>query len=160
MSWQIIFLVIGLALVLLGPSVGRSIKLRLHSTKRNVNRDIDVAPAKELEFRGKPQWLKISWIDLIYGVSMLVGILAKELWDAINDTGQIKIRPSRAIGALIVSPIVYAGVYSSFSQGQVNLLGLAIAFQNGFFWQAVFRTAQASTNTGDDHTTSQSLVMF
>ena len=155
-SWQTVFVIVGLALVLLGPSIGRSIKLRLH--KRNVGRDIDVA--KELEFSGKPSWLKISWIDLIYGTSMLVGILAKELWDAINDTGQIKLRPSRAIGALIVSPIVYAGVYSSFSQGQVTLLGLAIAFQNGFFWQAVFRTAQASANAGENHTTTSSLIMF
>lgn len=145
-SWQTIFLILGIVLVLLGPSIGRSIKLRLHRTKGNVSRDIDVD--KELEFSGKPQWLRISWIDLIYGISMLAGILAKELWDAINDTGQIKLRPSRALGALIVSPIVYAGVHSSFSQGQVNLVGLAIAFQNGFFWQAVFRTAQASADAG------------
>ena len=83
-------------------------------------------------------------MDLSYGLAMLVGVLVKEIWDGINETGTVSVRLPRLLGALFVSPIVYAGVYSRFIQGEVTLLGLAVAFQNGFFWQAVIRTAQGN----------------
>ena len=127
---QIFLLILGLLLTFLASAFARSMK------KQQVT-------GKTKKFGGKPTWLKITWIDVIYGIAMLVGILAKEIWDSINETGTIKIRWARLLGALIVSPIVYAAVYSRFTQGQVDLIGLAIAFQNGFFWQAVFRSVQA-----------------
>jgi hypothetical protein len=54
----------------------------------------------------------------------------------------VLIKLPRLIAALIVSLIIYAAVYSRFVQEELSLLGIAVAFQNGFFWQAVFRTAQ------------------
>jgi len=67
--------------------------------------------------------------------------LAKEIWDNIKETGTLSIQWSRLIEALIISPIIYAAVYSKFVKDELSLFGLAMAFQNGFFWQAVFRTA-------------------
>jgi len=136
-SFQIVLLVIGFLLTLLATSLSRFVR------KRPV-------VGRGLTFGGKPEWLKITPIDLIYGFVMLVGILAKEVWDSINETGSLKVRWPRLLAALIVSPIVYGAVYSKFTQGQVDPAGLVIAFQNGFFWQAVFRTVQAGTE-GTSH---------
>jgi len=86
--------------------------------------------------------MNITWLDVTYALVMIIGILAKEVWDNINETGTLSIKMPRLIGALIISPIIYASVYSKFVVNQLSLFGLAIAFQNGFFWQAFFRTAQ------------------
>jgi len=84
----------------------------------------------------------ITVLDVTYAFVMIIGVLAKEVWDNINETGTLTIKWPRLIGALLISPIIYASVYSKFVVNQLSLFGLAIAFQNGFFWQAVFRTAQ------------------
>jgi hypothetical protein len=89
--------------------------------------------------------MNIAWLDIAYLLSMIMGILAKEVWDNINETGAIDIKPSRLIAALIVSPIIYAAIYSKLIRNQLSLLGLAVAFQNGFFWQAVFQATQKSS---------------
>ncbi len=86
--------------------------------------------------------LNITWLDIIYAMAMIIGILAKEVWDSINETGTISIKVPRLIAAIIISPIIYAAVYSKFVQDELSLPGIAMAFQNGFFWQAVFRTVQ------------------
>lgn len=150
-AWQIILLAVGVALILFGSSLGRAIKVWVRSRVRKPGTDRTID--RELQYGAKPAWLKITKIDVIYGFCMVVGILAKELWDSLNEFQRVTVRPSRIIAALIVSPVIYAGVYSSFVQNQVSLLGMAIAFQNGFFWQAVFRTAQGNTNgTGEQLT--------
>ena len=129
---EIVLLIIGLGLLFLATALVRSIRNRRQAT--------------DLKFGAKPSWLKVTKVDVIYGVAMLAGVVAKEIWDSINETGTYKIRVPRLLGAIIVSPIVYAAVYSQLTQGDLTLLGLAIAFQNGFFWQAVFRTAQGGAN--------------
>jgi hypothetical protein len=88
--------------------------------------------------------VNITWIDVIYAVKMIAGIIAKEIWDSINETGTVNVKIPRLLAALIVSPIIYAVVYSKFVKDELSLLGLSVAFQNGFFWQAVFRTAQGA----------------
>ena len=87
--------------------------------------------------------INITWEDITNGLLMLVGIVAKEVWDNINETGNVGVRLPKLIQALIVSPIIYAAVYSNLSSGPITLVSAALAFQNGFFWQSVFSTAQA-----------------
>jgi len=89
--------------------------------------------------------VNITWLDIIYLLTMIMGILAKEIWDNINETGAISIKIPRLIAAIIVSPIIYAAIYSKLIQNQLSLLGLAVVFQNGFFWQSVFRTIQGGS---------------
>jgi len=89
--------------------------------------------------------VNITWLDITYLLTMIMGILAKEIWDNINETGAISIKIPRLIAAIIVSPIIYAAIYSKLIQNQLSLLGLAVAFQNGFFWQSVFRTIQGGS---------------
>lgn len=71
-----------------------------------------------------------------------MGIMAREIWDSIQETGAVDVKIPRVIGALIASPIVYASVYSKFVKDELSLPGLSVAFQNGFFWRAFFETAQ------------------
>jgi hypothetical protein len=89
--------------------------------------------------------VNITWLDIIYALTMLMGIIAKEVWDNINETGAISIKILDLIAALIVSPIIYTAIFTRLIRDQLSVLGLAVAFQNGFFWQAVFQTIQKSS---------------
>lgn len=152
----VILLLVGLVLVFFATAVVRFLLARRTAATRMTvpsGAPADLATGGELQLGAggdptPPPKLKITAADLMYGAAMLVGILAKEVWDGINETGTLRVRGPRLIAALIVSPIVYVAVYSRFTQDSINLLGLAIAFQNGFFWQAVFRTAQAGAEGG------------
>jgi len=88
--------------------------------------------------------VNITWLDIVYAVTVIIGIFAKEIWDNINETGVISIRFPRLMAALIVSPIIYGAIYTRLIQNQLSILGLAMAFQNGFFWQTLFHTVQGS----------------
>jgi hypothetical protein len=83
--------------------------------------------------------------EVLYGLAMLVGILAKEVWDYQAERGTLGFVGSQMTAATIVAPIVYVGVHASIQPltKSVTLVGLAIAFQNGFFWQSVFSSVQA-----------------
>jgi len=89
--------------------------------------------------------VNITWVDTVYALTMIIGIFAKEIWDNTNETGTLSIKIPRLIAALIVSPIIYAAIYSKLIQNQLTLFGVAMAFQNGFFWQTVFGTVQKSS---------------
>lgn len=129
---QTVLLIVGIVLMLGSGTLGRRLKFSFLAKP---------PPERRVESFTPPR-ANIAWLDVIYAFVMIVGILAKEIWDNINDTNQLNIRVPRLIAALIVSPIIYAAVYSKFTQGELTLLGMAVAFQNGFFWQDVFRTAQ------------------
>ena len=127
MAMQIVLTIVGIILLFGSGAIGRLLRIARSTTR-----------TKEPSFK-----VKITLLDVIYAITMIAGILAKEIWDNINENNKLEVKLPRIIGALIVSPIVYAAVYSQFA-GELSLLGLAIAFQNGFFWQAAFRTAQGS----------------
>ncbi len=98
---------------------------------------------------GKPAWLSVTITDCIYGLTMLLGIAAKAAWDFSNKHGRFGIDWGDAATALLVAPIVYVGAAASIAplSKSVSLVGLGLAFQNGFFWQSVFATqAEAQTN--------------
>jgi hypothetical protein len=86
--------------------------------------------------------VNITSLDFAYLAAMLVGILGKEVWDQVNSTGSVGVRWAHLIGALIVSPVVYGAVQNTFFRDELSIAGLAIAFQNGFFWQSVFEGVQ------------------
>ena len=94
----------------------------------------------------KPARLNIGIADILYGLAMIAGIVAKEVWDYNIEHGKIGFNANRVGAAMIISPIVYAGVHSAIQAltESVTLIGLSVAFQNGFFWQSVFSGIQAS----------------
>jgi hypothetical protein len=90
-----------------------------------------------------PPPAQLTTPDVVYALAMLVGILGHEVWQTATG-GAIGIRWPRVVGALVVAPVVYAGVYGKLAHdGRPTLLGLAVAFQNGFFWETVFQPLQS-----------------
>jgi hypothetical protein len=80
--------------------------------------------------------------DIALFTATLLGVIAKELWDSLNTTGTVSISWSRFIGAIVISPIVFACVYQQLKRRTISIAILAIAFQNGFFWRAVLAQAE------------------
>jgi hypothetical protein len=95
-------------------------------------------PPPVTPLRAMPDWGR----DVIYGAAMVLGILGKEVWDHVNEHGRAGLDWTRLTAALIVAPVIYASVHDRFVPGRVSAFGLAVAFQNGFFWQAVFANWQ------------------
>lgn len=92
----------------------------------------------------------ITFADVIYGIAMILGIAAKAVWDYENQYHRVGVNWLQINLALLVAPIVYIGVGSHLKlsgQGAISLSGLALAFQNGFFWQTVFSTLQEPGTT-------------
>ena len=91
-----------------------------------------------------PAWrplVTITGTDLAYALALLAGILGKELWDGVA-SGVVELRVPHLLTAFIVAPLVHATLYRKLAHDEpVTLVGLSIAFQNGFFWQTIFQAA-------------------
>jgi hypothetical protein len=93
---------------------------------------------------------QITALQLVYGAVMMIGIVAKEIWDYNHAYGKLGIRLSNITVACIVAPIVYsyAERHIESLQDSLTLVGICIAFQNGFFWQSIFATANEAATSG------------
>ncbi len=69
--------------------------------------------------------------DLVIFLAMVLGIVAKELWDNLHTTGAFSLNITR------IATLVFAGFYQQFKRRGLSLPVLALAFQNGFFWRTV-----------------------
>jgi hypothetical protein len=93
----------------------------------------------------------ITFSDVAYGIAMLIGVGAKAVWDYENKYHRVGVNWLQVNLALLVAPVVYIGVSNalqSSSQEPVSLPRLALAFQNGFFWQTVFSSISESGGSG------------
>jgi len=107
------------------------------------------AAARQAQFfagADKANWPVWAWGILLFGVMML-GILARYYWDLLGrgryfvDTDLVElIRP------LLVSPLVFFPVWSQLGGAPRTLTTILVAFQNGFFWQAVFEKAHGTVS--------------
>jgi hypothetical protein len=83
-------------------------------------------------------------------LAMLLGIWTNAVWTQLSDSGdpvQDKVDIGAAIRraaqsrrfwqSILVSPIVFAAVYSLTKSEPDAVVGLLLAFQNGFFWNSV-----------------------
>jgi hypothetical protein len=80
-------------------------------------------------------------LDLAYALAMIVGMVARELWDSLATTGAIAIHLPRLIGVLIWAPIVYVAIFARLRRREPSVLGFALAFQLGFFWTSILDVA-------------------
>lgn len=89
--------------------------------------------------------VRITALQIVYGLFMIIGIAAKEIWDYNQKYGHLGFNAKDMAAALLVAPIIYTAVQPHIAplHESLTLLGIGIAFQNGFFWQSVFATAQA-----------------
>lgn len=90
--------------------------------------------------------IKITPLQIVYGIVMLIGIAAKEVWDYDRIHGRLGFQLSNMTLALLIAPIVYTAVQPQLAplHESLTLVGIGVAFQNGFFWQSVFATVQGS----------------
>lgn len=126
----------------------------LSEVRSQVETVLDVAPQVLADSARPPQRTgfaakinnQITPLQLVYGLVMIAGIVAKEIWDYNQKYGKPGFRLSSITGACIVAPIVYAAVQPHLAplQESLTLIGICIAFQNGFFWQSIFATAAQS----------------
>jgi ABC-type Fe3+-siderophore transport system permease subunit len=94
---------------------------------------------------------------ILYG-SMVLGIIARELHEFLGQAPEGKpgrgkkkrhwyreIWNSRGLGqALIVSPLVFFGVYKAANEQPDQVVALILAFQNGFFWKTILERQQST----------------
>lgn len=93
-----------------------------------------------------PESASLAEQIVLYGplfLAMLLGMLAKALFDLLDDT-QPAWREHLRHGAMaiVISPIVFLGFITAgqFNSSSQTFLVLALfAFQNGFFWQTVLK---------------------
>ena len=79
---------------------------------------------------------------------MVLGMFANYYWDLFNiGKGLESVQIERIVLPLLVSPVVFYPTYNLWlsSSSQSYILFEVIAFQGGFFWQALFTKAKPIT---------------
>lgn len=81
-------------------------------------------------------------------LAMLAGVFSSFLFERLRPKGDAPIalraelsavfHSAQFFAAVIVAPLVFNGIYVSVSQNPQGLTDYILAYQNGFFWQAVF----------------------
>jgi len=98
-----------------------------------------------------PYWLRLlsrnHGIVFVWHLAcwMLTGMFANYYWDLFNlGKGASAMQIERIVLPLLVSPIVFYPTYNLWlsSSSQSYILFEVIAFQSGFFWQALFTKAK------------------
>lgn len=94
----------------------------------------------------------VSWKTVTTGLVTLIGVLAHSVYNRLSEKeGDVNIkeelfktfRSSSFLRAVIVSPIVFIGVYGAIKNEPDLLVAHLFAFQNGFFWDVVFMKSKA-----------------
>jgi hypothetical protein len=105
-----------------------------------------IAPFLPLQFLTAPNENAAAessiWTSLSYFVTMVLGMMAQTLWQAIKQ--RKKHQPPTLdkwefVKPALVAPIVFVAVYHNISESHVTAIMLLFSFQNGFFWQTVLR---------------------
>jgi hypothetical protein len=91
----------------------------------------------------KSFFAKIPWLDIGLYLVMVIGMASKYLFDAIcdKDRKKIKFNKWQFLKPFLVSPIIFAAVYSIIPESDSIFLLLIFSYQNGFFWQTMLYKA-------------------
>jgi hypothetical protein len=85
-------------------------------------------------------WRRDLWPLVIYAAGV-VGILAKQWYDAYQRGDPFDLRPSTFVLAVVVSAVTFPITYHSLQAEAKPGLQIFLALQNGFFWQVVLNHA-------------------
>ena len=94
--------------------------------------------------------IQITLVDLIYFVAILLGVMAKAVWDYLNERLEGLTPPLRTLLikialATIIAVLIYSTAISNVPDSHVlTLAGISLAFQGGFFWQSLFQNLAQS----------------
>ncbi len=78
----------------------------------------------------------------IFFVVMLLGMLAREAFDSVTKKQQFNL--GDLVVPLLISPIIFGLIYGNLGSLEINVPSLVLAFQNGFFWSALWEGVQAN----------------
>jgi hypothetical protein len=88
-------------------------------------------------------------------IAMLAGVFSSFLFERLKPKGsdpiniraelRVVLHSGQFIAAVIVAPLVFNGIYVSVSQNPQGLTDYILAYQNGFFWQAIFDRLRSQT---------------
>ncbi len=81
-------------------------------------------------------WQRDLWPLAIYAAGM-VGVVAKQWYDAHQQGQAFDLHPSTFILAVVVSAVTFPVTYHSLQAESKPGLQIFLALQNGFFWQAM-----------------------
>ena len=85
----------------------------------------------------------LFWSGLF--VAMILGMLAKTVHDNLEAGIRMdSILQTDVLLPVLVSPIVFGGIYGMIRETPRNVGTFIFAFQNGFFWKAIFGQATPS----------------
>ena len=87
-----------------------------------------------------------GWPKVIFGFHlwlwMILGMTSNYLWDLFRGGKSWRdITWKGLFMPILIAPIVFFGIWSTWKGGEVSLALPLIAFQNGFFWQVVLSKA-------------------
>jgi len=105
-----------------------------------IDHSLLAGPAQESTFH---HVVHILVLVLCMTFGMLSSFLSERLGSLKNDQVSLRVQISKVVrsgsflGALVVAPLVFNGLYVSISQNPQGLTDFVLAYQNGFFWQAV-----------------------
>ena len=100
--------------------------------------------------------IKGLFLGILYYFAMLIGVVASERYAFFskNDVDRADFLKmfnwAYAFRALLVSPFIFASIVTSLGRDANVLMSVVFAFQNGFFWETIFRNqpkSHASTTT-------------
>ncbi len=85
--------------------------------------------------------ISIGKVALLY-CSMLFGMISDWIFKAIGNKTKMKdvtFAYIQLIKPMIVSPMIFIFIWSLLKEQPFGIVHLIVAYQNGFFWQSVFR---------------------
>ena len=97
-----------------------------------------------------PQWAAPLVPALILFIFTILGIVAQVIWTE-TDEGRSFSRSSilRSMRPLLVSPLVFYATLGVANQQPDPVIAGLMAFQNGFFWQAILQTGKPVGRTAN-----------
>jgi H+/Cl- antiporter ClcA len=97
---------------------------------------------QEQYFDGRQDTRRVWQWGIVLFLSMVTGILARYYWELLGQGRTIgDTSAADLVRPLLISPLVFYPIWGYSSRTPEGLTTVLIAFQNGFFWQAVFDTA-------------------
>lgn len=98
--------------------------------------------AKNAPSPQKAQNQELTITSILLFICMILGMLAKTLWDAIenrNSSSSVNIDLWNLVKPMLISPIIFGAVMAIQADNSPNSLPTyLLSFQNGFMWQTIF----------------------
>lgn len=93
-----------------------------------------------------------KWLHLLIYGAIVLGVFASYMLEVLNKGAFPPLNQTliKLIVALIIGVVVFPSIYRKADLNPVNpgFMQFAVAFQNGFFWEALMKTISASIGAG------------